>query len=83
MNVITAKSPMVMTPSNFSPRTNYIKSIKDLNPAITVRRPLKWLVKGLKEKWNCQESNSQWYGGSCSSVVDHWHSKPEALGSIP
>ena len=22
-------------------------------------------------------------GGSCSSVAEHWHGKPKALGSIP
>ena len=31
--------------------------IKDLNLAITVCIPLKWLVKSLKERWSCWESN--------------------------
>ena len=31
--------------------------IKDFNLTITVRRPLKWLVKGLKERWSWQELN--------------------------
>ena len=30
---------------------------KDYNLAITVRRPLKWLVMGWKERWSCWESN--------------------------
>ena len=31
--------------------------LEDLNLAVTVCRPLKWLEKGLKERWSCQESN--------------------------
>ena len=57
MNVITAGSPMVETPINLVRGLIRLGLIKDLNLAITVRRPLEWLKKGLKERWSCRESN--------------------------
>ena len=43
MSVITAGSPMVGTPINLVRGLNRLGLIKDLNLAITVRRPLEWL----------------------------------------
>ena len=48
---------MVRTPINLVRGLIRLGLIKDLNLAITVRRPLEWLKKGLKERWSCRESN--------------------------
>ena len=52
MSVITAGSPMVGTPINLVRGLIRLGLIKDLNLAITVRRTLEWLKKGLKERWS-------------------------------
>ena len=54
MSIITAGSPMVGTPINLVRGLIKLGQIKDLNLAITVRRPLEWLVK---ERRSCQESS--------------------------
>ena len=59
MSVITAGSPMVGTPINLVRGLIILGLSKDLNLAITVRRPLEWLKKDLKERWSCQESNPE------------------------
>ena len=48
---------MVGTPINLVRGLIRLGLIKDLNLAITVRRPLEWLKKDLKERWSCRESN--------------------------
>ena len=48
---------MVGTPINLVRGLIKLGLIKDLNLAITVRRPLEWLKKGLKERWSCRELN--------------------------
>ena len=57
LSVITAGSPMVGTPINLVQGLIILGLIKDLNLAITIRRPLEWLKRGLKERWSCRESN--------------------------
>ena len=48
---------MVGTPINLVGGLIRLGLIKDLNLAITVCRPLKWLKKGLKERVSCRELN--------------------------
>ena len=51
LSVITAGSPLIGTPINLVRGLIRLGLIKDFNLAITVRRPLEWLKKGLKERW--------------------------------
>ena len=66
LSVITAGSPMVGTPINLVQGLIKLGLIKDLNLAITVRRPLEWLEKGLKERWSCQTTTEI---GSYNSTI--------------